>query len=341
MIFPSYDFDKKTIITGSIYPCSPFCMRKRERCANFYNGIKNNGIFTCPYGFSTISKGEIIATGIGITGYCDKNKIKRNGYTSKILSFNEANEIVNLVYEKNIIDRQFKTIEELILELFHDVRKVNGTTKNNCQELLDGIDENDPKKKALLNILDASNLISLRLDYYQFVVNPNTLIKNEKISIYRIYEKCIQAFKSTTQPRGINFNLGKYWKGVDGQRIINLVPYVILENAIKYAPNNSEISVSFVDANDNCTVTVSSLGPKVEANELDLIFRSGYRGIHALDKKNISGTGLGLSIVKDICDKHGFEVFARSVPQPLPNRHTDYYLFSVSVVFSKTYLLQE
>ena len=339
MIYPHYDLIKGKLVAGSVYSCPNICAQGKERCHRYYEGLSTDGLYTCPYGFSTVVKGEIIVSGIGIVGYCDKQKIKKNGYTSNFLLKQEICEIVNLITEKSNTESSFKVTEGLVLELFHDVRKVNGTAKNNCEELLDSIDESNPIRKGLLNILDASNLISQRLDYYQFVVNPNASMRFEKNSIYRIFEKCIQSLKNTTLPRYITFNLGKCRRGVEGQRIISLVPFIIFDNALKYAPDHSEISVGFTEKNNECTVTVTSLGPKVEATELDLIFKSGYRGIHAVKHSHVTGAGLGLSIVKDICDRHGFSVFAQSAPQPLHSKHSNYCLFSISVVFRNTYPL--
>ena len=81
----------------------------------------------------------------------------------------------------------------------------------------------------------------------------------------------------------------------------------LIDNAIKYCPPESEITVSWSEEHspqgDSTVLTVSDNGQGIPAKYLDRLFERFYR----LDKgrsRDMGGTGLGLSIVKHIMQRH-------------------------------------
>jgi signal transduction histidine kinase len=82
---------------------------------------------------------------------------------------------------------------------------------------------------------------------------------------------------------------------------------VILENAVKYSPQNQTIEIIFESFSGRQQVTVKSYGPDVEDDELPRLFEKGFRG--ALTK-TMPGEGLGLFLAKRVCDFHGISIFA-------------------------------
>ena len=76
----------------------------------------------------------------------------------------------------------------------------------------------------------------------------------------------------------------------------------VLENAIRYSPPQSAISLSSVLEDGFVVVRVADEGPGVEAGELPRLFEKFYRGSSA---KRTPGTGLGLSIVRGVMQGMG------------------------------------
>ena len=75
----------------------------------------------------------------------------------------------------------------------------------------------------------------------------------------------------------------------------------ILENAIKYTPNNGNLSVSLIKLNTEIVITIADNGPGIPATERDKVFRRFYR----LDQsRSSSGNGLGLSMVSAVIALH-------------------------------------
>jgi signal transduction histidine kinase len=85
----------------------------------------------------------------------------------------------------------------------------------------------------------------------------------------------------------------------------------ILRNAIRYSPENSEVTVAVTRENKNIVIEVRDLGPGVPEAELQRIFDPFYRVSRARDRKG-GGTGLGLAITARVVSLHAGQLFAKN-----------------------------
>ncbi|MCB9631994.1 MAG: HAMP domain-containing protein [Sandaracinus sp.] len=90
------------------------------------------------------------------------------------------------------------------------------------------------------------------------------------------------------------------------QVLINLV-----DNAIKYTPENTSVRVRVHPAGRSVLLEVNNPGPPIAPQHLERVFERFYR-IDEGRSRDVGGTGLGLSIVKHLCMQMGAEVRARS-----------------------------
>ncbi len=81
----------------------------------------------------------------------------------------------------------------------------------------------------------------------------------------------------------------------------------LLENALRYTPAGSPISISATAAGDHLEVEVADCGPGFSQEDLDKIFEMYYRGSTGQD---LTGYGLGLSICRAIVEAHGGRIWA-------------------------------
>lgn len=93
--------------------------------------------------------------------------------------------------------------------------------------------------------------------------------------------------------------------------LIQQVIYNLLDNAVKFTPENGTIRV-FAERTDNLTrVTIRNTGAGVKAEEISRIFERFYK----VDKSrsfDTKGVGLGLYIVKTIVNMHDGDITASS-----------------------------
>ena len=81
----------------------------------------------------------------------------------------------------------------------------------------------------------------------------------------------------------------------------------LIDNAIKYSPENSRIKVNCILKQNKLIISVCDNGPAIPAEYRQDIFNRFYR-VQSHDTKTSSGRGLGLSIVKQIIEMHAGEV---------------------------------
>ncbi len=85
----------------------------------------------------------------------------------------------------------------------------------------------------------------------------------------------------------------------------------IIENALRYTPQNGHITLSANLVEDVIQMSVRDTGPGVATEELDRIFERFYRTetSRARDK---GGSGLGFAIAKSLVEKHNGRIWAES-----------------------------
>ena len=81
----------------------------------------------------------------------------------------------------------------------------------------------------------------------------------------------------------------------------------LLDNALRYAPPGTVVSVSAAHEDRSVRIVVEDEGPGISTAHLERVFERFYR-IDAARSREAGGTGLGLSIVKHLVGAHGGEV---------------------------------
>lgn len=99
---------------------------------------------------------------------------------------------------------------------------------------------------------------------------------------------------------------------VDGDKLTQVLVN-LLDNAIKYSPDDGEITVTGWLEGDTVRLRVQDQGLGMPADALETIFERYRRLDLAEQHQVIGGTGLGLPIVRQIVELHGGEVWAESV----------------------------
>ncbi len=83
----------------------------------------------------------------------------------------------------------------------------------------------------------------------------------------------------------------------------------LLENAIKYSPPHSRVTLTVRDSDEEVQFAIKDQGPGIDPQDLPHLFELLYRGKSA-DKE--TGLGLGLAIVKRIVDAHDGRIWVES-----------------------------
>jgi two-component system phosphate regulon sensor histidine kinase PhoR len=85
----------------------------------------------------------------------------------------------------------------------------------------------------------------------------------------------------------------------------------LLDNAIKYTPENGSVTVTAKVVNNSLQVDIKDTGIGISEKDLPRIFERFYR-VDKARSRELGGTGLGLSIVKHIVQAHSGQVWVKS-----------------------------
>jgi len=87
---------------------------------------------------------------------------------------------------------------------------------------------------------------------------------------------------------------------------------ILLDNGIKYSPQNSKVSISSKKKDLTVSIFVKDEGIGISSEDLPYIFDRFYRADKSRTKTDVSGYGLGLAIAKQIIDRHSGSISVES-----------------------------
>lgn len=125
-------------------------------------------------------------------------------------------------------------------------------------------------------------------------------------SVTRIYPLAKSKDIKITSPKNQNTNIK-----VD-QNAIQEVLVNLLENAVKYSPEKSEVKIEAKKKLGKVELSIADQGPGISEKDLEHIYERFYRSDASRTKTGKKGYGLGLAIAKQIIDHHGYSISAKS-----------------------------
>ncbi|MHB1274167.1 MAG: sensor histidine kinase [Rhodanobacter sp.] len=185
--------------------------------------------------------------------------------------------------------------------IMHETRRLNSEVASACEDVSKHIANNN-YVQAALDADDAfysSGLISSRLTFADYEVNPEAITRQAKYSsgVYKKFDKARRILSRSAKRKHVAINIhGPSRNEIDVFPAFEMVPFVLLDNAIKYSPEHQEVSIDVEDnpvAGVRVEAAVTSIGPRVPASELSDIVKRGIRGSGA-SKSKIPGEGIGL-----------------------------------------------
>jgi len=121
--------------------------------------------------------------------------------------------------------------------------------------------------------------------------------------------KYIRIYKSRADRKNLTVSVvGDSWGKVQGNvRALGIIPHTLIDNALKYAPQGSRITLAFEERDDEILFSVESYGPEIEADERPRVFDLFFRA-KAARQMSSEGTGFGLASAQNIAKAHSTEI---------------------------------
>ena len=162
------------------------------------------------------------------------------------------------------------------------------------KELLTVIDEETDRMNRLVG--EASEMAQLDSGMVKLDLKPH--------DISDVIDSALEATRHLLQKHKVEVNLASGLPPVtmDVERIREVITH-LLENAGKYSPAGTTVTVTVERQARNIIVSVADHGPGIDSFEQPLIFEKFYRGRN--QQYAAHGTGMGLAIAKVIVEAHG------------------------------------
>lgn len=106
---------------------------------------------------------------------------------------------------------------------------------------------------------------------------------------------------------GVESTVGKQ-TAIANADILTDTLVILLDNAIKYSPKRSIVTIAAKDQGKYVILSVSDNGPGINEQDIPHIFDRFYRADSSRSKANVEGHGLGLSIAKRSIEAMGGQI---------------------------------
>lgn len=232
--------------------------------------------------------------------------------------------------------------KELLSFIMHDLRHINAMIVDSARLLSMAtkgarIDEQSLRSHAEI-IFEQSAALSSWLAIADMHIDPDRFAKEplRRVSLHEIFFKARENRRRLARERHIVVSIGGEGKFyVDAHPVIDIMPYLLLDNAVKYSPNNGKILIALDEGGFVHRVKIESMGPHVDDDEVLQLGTVGFRGRHARRRTEV-GSGQGLALLKTICDYHAARLSMASAKNVVDLSGVPYSTFTVDIEIPKS-----
>lgn len=247
----------------------------------------------------------------------------KGNYEYQELKINSHDEMCSLADSVTFMSSAFQNLyagqKKFIANISHDFRSPLTSIKGYVQAMLDGTIPADAQEKYLNIVLSETErlnkLTGSLLTLNTFDTN-GMMLELADFDFLSIIRSTIASFEGQCNAKNIKIKLShedkSYIVYADQMRIQQVI-YNLIDNAIKFSSNNSDIIIDVSDKEDKVYVSVKDFGVGISSENQVKIWDRFYK-VDDSRGKDKKGTGLGLAIVKEIITAHNENINVISTP---------------------------
>jgi PAS domain S-box-containing protein len=214
-------------------------------------------------------------------------------------------ELTDVLKQKDIL---LSIIAHDVRSPLSNIRQIVTEYKNmdlSAQEIEDVFFSMGTQIDYIFNIIN-SLLIRTSADRGTFIE------KREKIYLKNFFEKYSDYYKDRMEKQNVSFVFE-----LSGNVTVNFDPFILdvisrnlIDNAIKYSPENGSIYISFGENAEYSELVIRDTGPGMTDIQSERILNN--KGSRRLKNQITDSFGLGLVMAKEILEKHHGKLFIKS-----------------------------
>lgn len=249
-----------------------------------------------------------------VTEFSKGNFEKKVEYTSD----NELGELANNI---NHMAASLESLENLrrgfVSDVSHELRTPMTTISGFVEGILDGTIPPENRDEYLEVVLSESKRLSrlvTNLLQISRMESGETVVNKTDFDINELVRLALLKFEMMITPKNIDVCLN-----MDDERLmvnadkdsITQVLINLINNAVKFTPDNGNITIDVKNSDEKVIVSVKNSGHGIEKEKLEHIWERFYKADTSRSEDR-SGVGLGLYIVKRIISMHDERISVKS-----------------------------
>ncbi|MGO3791932.1 MAG: sensor histidine kinase, partial [Enterococcus gilvus] len=230
----------------------------------------------------------------------------------------KGDQIMGTVYDLTHVRRLEKIQRDFVGNVSHELKTPVTSLLGFTETLLDGAKDDPELTEEFLTIMqnDAKRLQRLIQDIIELSKDSEDLSEDRQtIELHYFLQQQIGLYQHLLKNKQITVTIDGAENCFYQTRLTFFQPIIknLLENAVQYSPENSDITLSYRLA-DELVLTVTDHGIGMSKDDQKRIFERFYR-VDKARARNSGGTGLGLAIVKEYSEILGGTVNVESHPK--------------------------
>lgn len=196
--------------------------------------------------------------------------------------------------------------QNFMMAITHELKTPIAIAQLNLETLQKRKLDEDKQQKLISNTLQEANRLNTLCNNVLFASQLDAgayASAKQEIHLTDLVEGCIDDFKNRFPHRELRENIseGIYFYGEP--LLLQMLVNNLIENALKYSPKESPITISLEEASKKVSITVSDEGSGIADAEKKKVFDKFYRSGDE-NTRRTKGTGLGLYLCKKIAESH-------------------------------------
>jgi signal transduction histidine kinase len=174
------------------------------------------------------------------------------------------------------------------------------------------LDRSEMRELLESNLEEVDKLTQLSQNLLQLSRLDHDSIEREKVTLDTIATSVIERFEKTKSGKRVKLKGNKSYNVVANKSNIEELLTILLDNALKYSPEDSQVKVTLIGRRQMAGFEVTNEGKGIPSEALPHIFDRFYRADTSRTGGEKKGYGLGLSLAKKIVELHNGELSVSS-----------------------------
>lgn len=232
--------------------------------------------------------------------------------TVKVISLEKDMQILVLLSDESEAERVHEVRRDFVANISHELKTPIGALSLLSEAVLSAKDEPAAVEKFAARMQQEAKRLT---ELVQEIINLSRLQDSDPLQIAEpllvkdLIAEAVDQCLTTSEARRIGLTVSEQSdvKVLGDRDQLLMAIHNLIENAINYSPQDTNVSISTSTSGDIVTISVTDQGIGIPESDLERIFERFYR-VDPARSRETGGTGLGLSIVKHVAAKHGGEI---------------------------------